>query len=271
MAQRNVFWDERDMQLDGQKIYPSILAIGDSWFWYPLPGGSLISQLGKLVQSKEHNILALGYNGAEAYDYVFGKYEKSVRTALQLYGDGLSAVFVSGGGNDYAGFNDLRPLLLRDCSRSTSAEACFNASPGGELPRLMEKIKNSYITLLGRIVFHCHSAGFQRIFIHNYDYAIPSGIGVFGQQSTWLKAALDDARVPAAYQAECIRHVLNKFTEALEQIARKNSDRIVLVKSNGTLTAGDWANELHPTQSGFEKIAVRRWKPALQQFGLAAA
>jgi hypothetical protein len=32
MAQRNVFWDERDMQLNDQKIYPSILAIGDSWF-----------------------------------------------------------------------------------------------------------------------------------------------------------------------------------------------------------------------------------------------
>lgn len=270
MALRNVFWDERDMQVDGERIYPSILAIGDSWFWYPLPGGSLISQLGKLVQSKEHNILAIGYNGAEAFDYVFGKYEKTVRTALQLYGDRLSAVFVSGGGNDFAGFNDLRPLLLRDCSQSKSAKACFNASPGGELPRLMEKIRNSYITLLGRIVIHCHSAGFKRVFIHNYDYAIPSGIGVFGQKATWLKAALDDAKVPGEYQAACIRYVLDQFTLVLEEIARNNSDRVVLVKSNGTLTPADWANELHPKQSGFRKIADERWKPALQQCGLAA-
>ena len=259
------------MQVDGDKIYPSILAIGDSWFWYPLPGGSLINQLGKLVESKEHNILALGYNGAEAYDYVFGKYEKSVRTALQLYGDSLSAVFISGGGNDFAGINDLRPLLLPDCSRSTSAKTCFDTSPGAALPRLIEKIHNSYITLLGRIVLHCHSPGFKRIFIHNYDYAIPTGIGVFGHKATWLKAALDDAKVPDAYQADCIRYVLDTFTAALEQIARKNSDRVVLVKSTGTLAPEDWANELHPKQAGFRKIAVERWKPALQQFGLAAA
>ena len=271
MARRNVFWDERDMELDGERIYPSILAIGDSWFWYPFPGGSLINQLGKLVQPKEHNILALGYNGAEAYDYVFGKYEKTVRTALQKYGDSLSAVFISGGGNDFAGFNDLRPLLLRDCSGSTSANACFDLSPGGELPRLMEKIQNSYITLLGRIVIHCHSAGFKRVFIHNYDYAIPSGMGVFGQKGTWLKSALDDAKVPAVHQAGCIRYVLDKFTGALEQIAQKNSDHVVLVKSNGTLVPEDWANELHPKPSGFKKIALERWKPALQECGLAAA
>ena len=58
---------------------PSILAIGDSWFWYPFPGGSLVNRLGKLVQSREHSILAVGHNGAEAYDYVFGKHEKNVR------------------------------------------------------------------------------------------------------------------------------------------------------------------------------------------------
>lgn len=270
MATRNVFWDARDMDTDGEKVYPSILAIGDSWFWYPFPGGSLINQLGTLVAPKEHNILALGYNGAEAYDYIFGKYEKNVRTALELHGEHLSAVFISGGGNDFAGFNDLRPLLLHDCSRAASPQACFGASPDGELPRLLDKIRTSYITLLGRIVYYCHSAGFQRIFLHNYDYAIPSGIGIFGQKSTWLKSALDDAKVPGEYQNGCIRYILDRFTLVLEDIAQKNSDRVVLIKSAGTLAPYDWANELHPKPSGFTKIAVERWKPALQQFGLAA-
>lgn len=256
------------MQDEG--IMPSILAIGDSWFWYPFPGGSLINRLGKLVQSKEHNILAVGHNGAEAYDYVFGKHEKNVRTNLKLFGGSLSAVFVSGGGNDFAGFNDLRPLLLHDCSRSQSAKECFNQFAGGELPRLMEKIQNSYETLIGRIVMHCHSQGFKRVFVHNYDYALPSGAGVFGGNATWLKAALDDAKVPVAYQADCIRYVLDTFTDVLEEISRNNSNVVVLVKSAGTLRAADWANELHPTPAGFEKIAIERWRPALQMFGLAA-
>lgn len=255
--------------METENVMPSILAIGDSWFWYPFPGGSLVNRLGKLVQSSEHNILAIGHNGAEAYDYVFGKHEKNVRTALKLYGDSLSAVFVSGGGNDFAGFNDLRPLLLRDCSKSHSAEECFNHSSGGELSRLMEKIENSYLTLIGRIVMHCHSPGFRRVFIHNYDYAIPSGTGAFGGNATWLKAALDDAKVPINYQASCIRYIVDKFTETLEGIAKKNSKVVVLVKSAGTLKPEDWANELHPTPAGFEKIAVQRWKPALKEFGLA--
>lgn len=268
MALRNVFWDAREMQDEG--IMPSILAIGDSWFWYPFPGGSLVNRLGKLVESKEHNILAVGHDGAEAFDYVFGKHEKNVRTNLKLYGDSLSAVFISGGGNDFAGFNDLRPLLLHDCSRSQSAEDCFNRSAGGELPRLMEKIQNSYETLIGRIVMNCHAPGFKRVFVHNYDYAIPSGTGPFGGNATWLKAALDDAKVPAQYQANCIRYILDKFTNVLEEIATNNSNVVVLVNSAGTLAPGDWANELHPTPRGFEKIAVQRWKPVLQRYGLAA-
>ena len=156
MTVGNVFWDMRNMQPeDGM---PSILAIGDSWFWYPFPGGSLLNQLGPLVAPKQHNILAAGYNGAEAYDSVYGKYEKAVRTALKLYGDGLSAVFISGGGNDFAGFS----------------------------------------------------------------------------------------------------------------VAKKNEDRVVLIKSAGTLTKEDWANEIHPKPVGFEKIAMQRWKPVLRDYGLAA-
>lgn len=268
MAIRNVFWDSREMLDDG--LMPSILAIGDSWFWYPFPGGSLVNRLGKLVQPKEHTILAVGYNGAEAYDYVFGKHEKLVRTNLKLFGDGLSAVFVSGGGNDFAGFNDLRPLLLHDCSRSQSAEQCFNQSAGGELPRLMEKIQTSYETLIGRILMNCHSSGFRRVFLHNYDYAIPSGKGVFGGNGTWLKAALDDAKVPLQYQASCIRYIVDKFTTTLQAIATNNPNVVELVNSAGTLRPEDWANELHPTPAGFEKIALQCWKPALQKFGLAA-
>lgn len=267
MANANVFWDVRDMP---EGVMPSIVAIGDSWFWYPFPGGSLLNHLGDVVQSKEHTILAVGYNGAEAYDFVFGKHEKKVRTTLKLYGDSLSAVFISGGGNDFAGFNDLRPLLLRDCSASNSAEACFDQSSGGELARLMEKIETSYTTLIGRVLMYCHSAGFRRVFLHNYDYAIPTGKGIFGEGATWLKSALDDAKVPSQYQAACIRHILNRFTTMLEGIARRNSNIVVLVNSSSTLTPDDWANELHPTPGGFKKIAVQRWKPALQRHGLAA-
>ena len=51
------------------------------------------------------------------------------------------AVFISGGGNDFAGYNDLRPLLKDDCSKFKTAAACYR--PGDDertLGWLMKKI-----------------------------------------------------------------------------------------------------------------------------------
>ena len=123
------YWDEAAMQR--VLVMPSILAIGDSWFWYPFPGGSLIRYLGPIVERKEHTILAYGMNGAEAFDYIDGKYKDRVTGALRRYGSSLSAVFISGGGNDFAGFNDMRPLLRLDCSAAQSAPTASAAEMAG--------------------------------------------------------------------------------------------------------------------------------------------
>ena len=47
--------------------FPAILAIGDSWFWYPLPTGyNLLQQLSERVLKPDYaNILSLGYVGAK--------------------------------------------------------------------------------------------------------------------------------------------------------------------------------------------------------------
>lgn len=262
----NVYWDWSSMQQDGH--YPSILAIGDSWFWYPFPGGSLVNQLGRLVARKQHYILALGNNGAEAYDYVHGKYAKSVKTTLRMQGSALSAVFVSGGGNDFAGFNDLRPMLKDDCSSAKTAKDCFR--PGSQertINWLMRKTADSYRALIGQVLASANADA--SIVLHNYDYALPSGKGVFGNKGSWLKPALVDARVPDRLQRDCIRYVIDRISRELQALEKIDSARIALVDSTGTLSDRDWANELHPKPSGFRKIAVQRWRPVLQGLGLA--
>lgn len=262
----NVYWDWNAMQADHRM--PSILAIGDSWFWYPLPGGSLINQLGKLVDKKEHAILALGNNGAEVYDYVYGKYNTAISYALQMHGPALSAVFISGGGNDFAGFADLRPMLQPDCATATGPEQCFFAADEhGTLPWLMRKTGESLNILLDEIF----AAGDARlkVFLHNYDYAIPTGKGVFGRDGSWLKPALDFCRVPEALQGKCMAYLINCFTAMLEDIALQYPGRVIVVDSRGTLQPDDWANELHPKGKGFKKIAVDRWLPKLVEQGLA--
>jgi len=257
--QDNLYWFEPQMMLDG--VAPSILGIGDSWFWYPLPGGSLANSLAKLVASNQHTMLVFGNNGAEAFDYVDGVYAAGVDRALVRYGTGLSAVFVSGGGNDFAGFNDLRPILGVDCSACVTEDACFNhgAAPG-TIEELFDRVKRYYIELIDEIAARIPAAA--RIFVHNYDYALPTGTAVIGK-SGWLKPALVAAKVPANLRAACVRYISDQFSLRLADLQTSYAGRVVFVDSRGTLGPDDWANELHPTAGGFGKIARQQWKPAL--------
>lgn len=274
MQDRNVYWDEVRMQNEFHQ--PSILAIGDSWFWYLFPGGSLLNKLGNLVETKEHYILAHGNNGAEAYDYVYGTYKRRIQTALQLHGDSLSAVFISGGGNDFAGLSDLRPLLLNDCSACTTAEACYRHGDDEQsLEWLLNKVIGSYIALIDKIIGATwntaqNASGPTKIYLHNYDYARPTGIHLpFIESTSWLRAALVVANVPLHLQDACIRFLIDEFTVRLKGLVARYPGRVRLIDSRGTLSDNDWANELHPTPTGFEKIA-QVWRPILQADGLAA-
>jgi len=259
----NVYWDEAGLKF--AHVMPSILAIGDSWFWYPFPGGSLVSHLGPVVEKKEHTILAKGMNGAEAFDYVDGKYKDEITRALRLYGSGLSAVFISGGGNDFAGFNDMRPLLRLDCSTANTAADCFRAGDGG-LSVFLEQMDQYYRRLVGLI--YTHTSLSCLIVMHSYDYAIPDGRGVFGGAG-WLKPALDAAGVPVQLQRDCVRYLIDQFHHMLTTIASGDPEHLLVVDSRGALAESDWANELHPKGSGFRKIAKECWKPLLEQAELA--
>ncbi|MBA3774297.1 MAG: SGNH/GDSL hydrolase family protein [Ramlibacter sp.] len=260
----NFFWDERRMEEAGF-LGPTILAIGDSWFWYLFYGGSLINQLGPIVAGKAHVILAKGMNGAEARHYVDGKYEGLVTEALRRYGAGLNAVFISGGGNDFAGLNDLRPLLKDDCRDETTARGCF--IPGNDgLDGFMDDMDRYYRSLIRnirhRVGPECH------VVMHPYDYAIPNGRSVASKRP-WLQPALLAAQVPGHLHAKCIELLLNRFRDVLDAIRQLDPVHYHLVDSLGTLRADEWANELHPTPAGFKKIAHERWKPLLQRLNLA--
>jgi hypothetical protein len=257
----NYFWDRSAM--DAANMDPNVLAIGDSWFWYPFPGGSLLNNLGRVVEPKGGVIYAKGNNGAEAFDYVDGKYAGAVREALRLYGSGLKAVFLSGGGNDFAGFNDLRPLLEANCSAAASGQACFQSIA---LDKFFEHVDTYYRRLIGEV--YTYTSVDCKIVMHTYDYAVPDGRAVLNG-AAWLKPALDDAKVPLALQPACIKCLIDRFHDQLATIAKNDPKHLFVVDSRGALVAGEWANELHPTSAGFRKIADQCWAPVLRDLQLA--
>ncbi len=271
----NFYWNEDKMKIDG--VTPTMLAIGDSWFWYLFKGGNLVNNIGDLVRSKGHIILAKGMNGAEASHYVDGKYARMVRTALKLYGSNLSAVFISGGGNDFAGFNDMRPMLKQSCIGETTAAGCFYMGEEG-LGDFLKDIDRYYRDLIGLIYTHTNAAkkakggmpaqAACKIIMHTYAYAIPNGQGVF-EGKGWLKPALDDAGVPLHLQQECVKYLLDQFYDVLDNIRKTDPDNLDIVDSRDALKPGDWANELHPSGDGFKKIATKAWRPMLKKHKLA--
>lgn len=254
------FWSEQ--ALDAAMVgTATVLAIGDSWFWYPFPGGSLVNQVADAMSHNNENILVMGNNGSEARDFIDGKHKSRVETLLRFYGSTASSVWISGGGNDVAGWDDFHPMLKPDCSSATKAEDClrldlFNVKMNDVLDAFTRLIK----LIQRRTRANCS------IVLHNYDYAYPDGRAVLG--SAWIRPALVASQVPTSLHRDVVKYWIDQFTLVLTQAQMLYPDRIHLVDSRGTLKKSDWANELHPNAAGFEKLATAAWRPTLVNAGL---
>lgn len=239
----------------GAGEFPEILAIGDSWFWYPL-NNLLIPMWGLWAGNKV--VFAQGKVGAEAEELAKGRYLANFRRILKGY-PGIKAVLISAGGNDFAGDDDMSNILnpKNVCENATTGAECFDA---GKLNQLMfATVADAYRSLIREIATH---RGEALVYLHNYDYAIPSGLGFLGF-GKWLKYPLDQAGIRPEVQPLAVNHLLDTFNDALAQIHYEFADRTLLVDTSGVLRPADWANELHPTMGGFNKLVSQAWERPL--------
>lgn len=247
-----VYTDEGRMQHDGFAT-PDILGIGDSWFWYP--ANNLLMPIAKLWNMPKV-LLTHGGDGANVVDLAAGGKLTAYRRVLRG-SNNLKAVLVSGGGNDFAGRADMFRILVKDGGSATTGAECFIKD---ELDTLMfDEVLGAYRTLAQELR-RLRPEAFM--FVHNYDYAIPTGIGFLGM-GHWLKDPMDAVHIPAPVQQLAVNHLIDTFSDVLAQLQFENPDHVVLVDSTPTLDATDWANELHPVPKGFDKLVAQRWKPLL--------
>ncbi len=263
--------------------YPSILAIGDSWFWYPK--NNILQALSEHPALKDpyRNIQVLGYNGAAMSQYVDrndirGRYARELQYQLSPnQSSGYSAVMISGGGNDAV---DYGLALRKDCTGIRNADQCMD--PAG-LGGLLDDITGALDIMLYEIA----RAFVSRprpvdVFIHGYDYPVPDGrpftLAGLRFMGPWLKPALDAARVDAAdmdlRKAVC-RNLIDALNGAFESYDN-HAQAVHYINSRGVLSSGanytqDWDNELHPTFAGFKSIVDQRWIPILAREGYATA
>lgn len=248
----NVFWGTH-AALAGNAS-PTIMMIGDSWFWYPFD--NLAREIGDADPARQ--IVVVGRNGSEAAEWD-GRQRKDIDFAFRMYGGSVGALMLSGGGNDVAGMNDFLRLIKDDCAAQGTVAGCYRtAQPAA----LLAGVMGCYRALITK--FRAYNAS-APVILHHYDYAWPTGLGLFSP-SQWLKAPMERAGVHPQLRKELFRDLINQLKAAQLQLASDATLGPVYV----ALTAGQlpdsmdaWANEMHPTPAGFRLLARNAFEPEL--------
>ena len=252
--------------------FPALLAIGDSWFWYPFVS-NLLAEISAVVKPDYSNILTLGKVGATLEQFAVGRHAPQLARQLRpqniIY---YSALLVSGGGNDAV---DWGLCLKRDCTGLQTAEECLDEQ---KLAEKMTELGGWFLAIVNEVRSGCEAIGRPRmdVFVHCYDYAPPNGeparFPPFGVpvQGPWLKPAMDAAKVdPNDFELrqDIVRVLIDALADAFGEFDSP-ADKVHVVRSPGTLDpATDWANELHPNGDGFRKLVHGPWSEALKASG----
>ena len=234
----------------------ALLAHGDSWFDYPLDGNSLsadstdvIAHLG-VAGTIHPAILNISHFGDATTDEMGITKQQRLITALNDPDNWLSvskkpdAILFSGGGNDIVG--EQFCIFL---DYNVPGAAGLNAARfAGKLAAVVASYRDLF-------VFRDRFAPNVPIFGHAYDLVIPDGRHP-PCAGPWLKPSLDFAGwTQAADGLRIVHAALQQFQVALAALAAVPANQFILVPTQGTLPANEWANELHPTSQGFADIA----------------
>lgn len=226
---------------------PVILCFGDSWIHYPFhKDGNLSNRFLQFGEGQCVDIMALGQNGMEIGAPGKGNLH-TLTTFLGFEKATVEMIVVSGGGNDFAGADDLLPLL-----RFGNADDITSWFKPQETAALFARITRGYENVIHLRDTFCPAAP---IVTHCYDYAPPTGQGLLGF-SPWIRPALDQVGMPPALHAEAVRYIIDHLADVQIELARTHQP-YYFVDTRKALQDGDWDNELHPTFTGFNKIAAR--------------
>jgi len=239
---------------------------GDSWFDYP-PGFDILDQL----EDFGYRVHSVASAGATVEQMVYGpdndqkvadlfKRDPSqlAETLRFIREEKPAAVLFSGGGNDIAG-EELLPLLNHknaggDPLRMDMVNALFNVT-----------LKQGYRTFLSMV--RAEAKQQQRtipVVGHGYDYAFPDGRGVinilgFSFLGPWLAPSLNKKGYNEAEGTPIVRRLIDAQNRMIQSL-KAEFPFFHPLDLRGTLTKkSEWANELHPTNAGFKKVAHQFW------------
>jgi len=254
--------DPETAKLLGPPAGEVLVAEGDSWFDYPFHDilRLLEDEYGYEVESVAHK-----GDRVEEMAYAPGQLEKFVRLLEKVLRRGTvpRAVLLSGGGNDLAG---------REFGMILNHAASGIAGLSGKMTEALidERVRMAYVTILSRITRVCEMRAGEAvpIVIHGYDYPVADGRGFFGGAGPlpgpWLDPGFrEKGFADREERLEIVKKLIDRFNAMLEETASLGCfGHVRYLDLRGTLRCDDryredWANELHPTGKGFEKVTAR--------------
>ena len=239
-----------------------LAAAGDSWFDYPLH--DVIKLLedahGYNVESTAHKgdpIEKMAYTGGQLEDFA-RKLEK-----IKARGAVPKAVLVSGGGDDVAG-NEFGMLL----NNAFSPIAGWDSDVVDAV--LNQRIFTAYTQMLMAITSLCQGTfgKIVPILVHGYDYPVPDGRGFLGGwpfPGPWLDPGFREKNFDdLPTRIAMMQDIMDRFNVMVQKLpAQASLAHVRYINLRGTLpnSLADyknwWANELHPTERGFEAVTDR--------------
>jgi hypothetical protein len=244
------------------KVALDFLAIGDSWFEYPLyneiptpfQNNAIVaqSQLGSLGNPPPQ-ILNQALHGQATTAMLSYENQEKMISVLQDPDQWLNeqtglpdAILVSGGGDDLVG--DQLAIYL------DYGGGGLNLS---RLQGVLDSVQASYMDLFAfRDIF----AKGVPIIGHCYDYAIPNDVHPVCTDSAWLCPSLSFAGYDYDTGLQIVGQMIDLFHTMLMSLANDPGNHFSVIDTRNTLTRNasqpiGWANEIHPWYQGFTALA----------------
>lgn len=224
-----------------------VLAEGDSWFDYPLEAGGIVAHLDSVPGLR---VFSLAKAGDEAQNMLRTEQRKRLISTLKDDDFSFEAILFSGGGNDIVG--DELAALLTDNTAGSSNPADALKQPHFSVA--IDRVRSAYLDLIAIRDEHAPNAV---IFANGYGFLEPTGKGVLCL-GPWLEPALS-RRGWINVGFEVVKLMLESFHQMLRDLAAVPAHKLRLVPTFDAIDRQKkwWANEIHPTPAGFDRVTAK--------------
>jgi len=252
------------------------LAIGDSWFQYPLRS---YPDLQRLIASP--NLFGLRINfvddsdpGRDA-DEVFGLIKRWQRLARTMREDfkPFDVILLSLGGNDVIGLDFQRHLKSANVLSVPVDFPWNNDRPEvvnrhvrlDALSETFSSIANAYRAI---IALRDADAPDAVIFTHTYADVTPSQVGytfLTFRSGPWIFGPATELGLSQDDQKRLTRWLLASFHGLLLDLQAATTHFEILDTRLELPDVAAWDNEIHPRGPGFRQLAEQHWRPAIER------